>query len=178
MVKTTYALTLFAAVSIAAPLQRNALDMAATQPMRRDGSGNLLGAGSGGAMNDLVGQAYSQLEKQATDKLGEKTAQRTEGAQDARKHNANILENVPIVGSMLAGSVRRTDADDTGDGGGGGGSCEKANPTFKIQKRSASADEIVVRSLTSELSNLPVLGELLNVCERLRSHSPSTKYDR
>jgi hypothetical protein len=76
MVKTTYALTLFTAVSIAAPV---------AQP---DGSSNLLGAGADGALNKLFSKLTGRSEK--------------EGSSNEHK---NLIEDIPILGPML-GEVR------------------------------------------------------------------------
>jgi hypothetical protein len=68
MVKTTYALTLFAAVSLAAPVPNP------------DGSGNLIGAGADGGVNQLI----AKLTSRATE----------EG-------HKNLIEDIPILGPML-----------------------------------------------------------------------------
>ena len=72
MVKTTYALTLFAAASIAAPI---------AQP---DGSGNLLGAGADGALNKLASKFTDHSEKKGS----------------SNEHK-NVIEDIPILGPMF-----------------------------------------------------------------------------
>jgi hypothetical protein len=76
MVKTTYALTLFAAVSIAAPV---------AQP---DGSGNLLGAGAEGGLNKLVSKLTAR------------------GDEDTTNEHKNLIEEIPILGPMLGAVSR------------------------------------------------------------------------
>ncbi|KAJ5484070.1 hypothetical protein N7539_005866 [Penicillium diatomitis] len=176
MVKTTYALTLFAAVSIAAPVQNApTMDMARGEPMRRDGSGNLLGAGAGGAANDLVSQAFSSLEKQPANKAAEKTPQRTQGTQDAQNQNSNILGNLPVLGSVLGGGSKRSLE---------GNSKESQSAPQRTEGMQDSNNQnsnildslpliggvlggglkrsVESRSLTSDLSNFPVLGKLFS----------------
>lgn len=79
MVKTTYALTLFTAVSLAAPVQQ-----ARNDAMRRDGSGNLIGAGADGAMNQAIGEVFKDLSPRA----------------DGGEHR-NLIEDIPVVGKLL-----------------------------------------------------------------------------
>ncbi|CAG7924992.1 unnamed protein product [Penicillium olsonii] len=75
MVKTTYALTLFAAVSLAAPV-----------PFP-DGSGNLIGAGADSALTGAV--------EQLTGELGAR-----DNKQGSNQHK-NLIEEIPILGKML-----------------------------------------------------------------------------
>lgn len=77
--KTTYALTLFTAVSLAAPVQQTQND-----PVRRDGSGNFIGAGADGAMNEAVGELFKDL------------SPRGNGGE-----HRNLIDGIPIVGSLL-----------------------------------------------------------------------------
>lgn len=71
MVKTTYALTLFAAVSLAAPVPNP------------DGSGNLIGAGADGSVNQLIAKLTSRATKEGS------------------TEHKNLIEEIPIIGSML-----------------------------------------------------------------------------
>ena len=75
MVKTTYALTLFAAVSLAAPVPNP------------DGSGNLIGAGADSALTGAV--------EQLTGELGAR-----DNKQGSNQHK-NLIEEIPIIGKML-----------------------------------------------------------------------------
>lgn len=79
MVKTTYALTLFAAVSLAAPIANP------------DGSGNLIGAGADSALTGAVEQLTGKLDTRETKKTS--------------NEHKNLIEEIPIIGSML-GNVR------------------------------------------------------------------------
>jgi hypothetical protein len=79
MVKTTYALTLFAAVSLAAPVPNP------------DGSGNLVGAGADSALGGAVQQLTHSLGMRDTKKTG--------------NQHKNLIEEIPIIGKML-GNVR------------------------------------------------------------------------
>lgn len=79
MVKTTYAFTLFTAVSLAAPVQQ----------LARDGTGNLIGAGDAdGAMNQAVGKIFKDLSPRDTE------------GQGSGKHR-NIIDGIPIVNTLL-----------------------------------------------------------------------------
>ncbi|KAF7715992.1 Uncharacterized protein PECH_004581 [Penicillium ucsense] len=174
MVKTSYALTLFAAVSIAAPVQNAATtDVARGEPMRRDGSGNLLGAGAGGATNDLVGQAFSSPEKQAANKATEKTPQRTQGTQDAQNQNSNILGNLPVLGALLGGGSKRSlegisaesqsapqRTEGMQDANNQNSNILDSLPLVGGVLGGGSKRSVESRSLTSDLSNFPVLGKL------------------
>jgi hypothetical protein len=71
MVKTTYALTLFAAVSLAAPVPNP------------DGNGNLIGAGADGAVNQLISELPSRATKEGS------------------TEHKSIIEDIPILGPML-----------------------------------------------------------------------------
>ncbi|CAG8220233.1 unnamed protein product [Penicillium salamii] len=75
MVKTTYALTLFAAVSLAAPIANP------------DGSGNLIGAGADSALTGAVEQLTGKLDTRETKKTS--------------NEHKNLIEEIPIIGSML-----------------------------------------------------------------------------
>lgn len=108
MVKTTYALTLFAAVSLAAPLPPAASEGNGVDRMRRDGTGNLLGAGNAnGAVNQMVkGLAEHQSDHPAWldkgHKKGSKAAEikaADKKQQEEEKHS--LLANLPVVGSLL-----------------------------------------------------------------------------
>lgn len=104
MVKTTYAVTLFAAVSMAAPMAPNSNDYTSVEPMRRDGTGNFIGAGADGALNQLVGQLSSNLENQDADLAWQKTPkQKTEVAEAAKQEKASILQGLPLIGGLLGG---------------------------------------------------------------------------
>lgn len=106
MVKTTYAVTLFAAVSMAAPMVPNANDYTGVEPMRRDGTGNLIGAGADGSLNQLVGQFYSNLKKQNADLASQKTPkQRAEVAEAAKHQKPSILQDLPLIGGLIGNPV-------------------------------------------------------------------------
>lgn len=78
MVKTTYALTLFTAVSLAAPVQK--------------ADRNFIGAGTAdGQVNDVVKGLFKNL------------TPREEVNADASTHG-NLIDKLPIVGSLLGGS--------------------------------------------------------------------------
>lgn len=79
MVKTTYALTLFAAVSLAAPVpsgQDNA-------QVRRDGHGNLIGAGADGSVNQILSSLAPRGQ--------------------SRGNKPDLISSLPIVGGLLGG---------------------------------------------------------------------------
>lgn len=71
MVKTTYALTLFAAISLAAPVPNP------------DGSGNLIGAGADSSINELIGKLVPR------------------NTEDGSVEHKNLIEEIPIIGAML-----------------------------------------------------------------------------
>jgi hypothetical protein len=71
MVKTTYALTLFAAISLAAPVPNP------------DGSGNLIGAGADSSINELNGKLVPR------------------NTEDGSVEHKNLIEEIPIIGAML-----------------------------------------------------------------------------
>jgi hypothetical protein len=71
MVKTTYALTLFAAISLAAPVPNP------------DGSGNLIGAGADSSINELIGKFVPR------------------NTEDGSVEHKNLIEEIPIIGAML-----------------------------------------------------------------------------
>jgi hypothetical protein len=106
MVKSTYAVTLFAALSMAAPMAPTSNEYTGVEPMRRDGTGNLLGAGADGALNSLVGQLNSNLKKQNADLARQKTPkQKAEVAEAAKKKKPSILQGLPLLGEFLKGEV-------------------------------------------------------------------------
>lgn len=157
MVKTTYALTLFAAMSLAAPLPSAGNVATSVGHMRRDGSGNLVGAGTAdGAVNEMVkGLATPESDHQAgQDDMGKKAAE-IKAADQKKKNMAahSPLEDVPLIGSLLR-PVPLV-------------GCRKVSSNqnhilidIDIQKRDHEA-----RSLTGDLSNLPLLGKLFGgVC--------------
>ncbi|KAJ5923966.1 hypothetical protein N7466_008153 [Penicillium verhagenii] len=81
MVKTTYALTLFTAVSLAAPLGQTG----------SGGSGNLIGAGSaGGQVNDVLNGLFKELTPQP------------KGEKQARSFTGD-LSKLPILGDLFGG---------------------------------------------------------------------------
>jgi len=92
MVKTTYALTLFTAVSLAAPLR---------QTGGSGGSENLIGAGTaGGKVNDVVADLFKELtprDNNDNSNNGDKVV----------KHGS-LFEELPIVGSLFGGSKKQT----------------------------------------------------------------------
>lgn len=110
MVKTTYALTLFVAMSLAAPMPPAGND--GTGVMARDGTGNFLGAGTAdGAVNEMIkGLANPESDKPVPvpeDQMGKKGKKAAEKAADAKKlDNKPVvthspLESLPIVGTLL-----------------------------------------------------------------------------
>jgi hypothetical protein len=106
MVKSTYAVTLFAALSMAAPMAPTSNEYTGVEPMRRDGTGDLLGAGADGALNSLVGQLDSNLKKQNADLARQKTPkQKAEVAEAAKKKKPNLLQSLPLIGEFLKGEV-------------------------------------------------------------------------
>jgi hypothetical protein len=89
MVKTTYALTLFTAMSLAAPLK---------QFGGSSGSENLIGAGTaGGKVNDVVSGLFRELTPRDTSEFGDKVT----------KHGS-LFEELPIVGSLFHNSKKQT----------------------------------------------------------------------
>ncbi|KAJ5333872.1 uncharacterized protein N7506_007655 [Penicillium brevicompactum] len=121
MVKTTYALTLFAAVSLAAPIPNP------------DGSGNLVGAGADSALGGAVQQLTHTLGMRDTKKTGNQHKNLIEeipiiGKMLGNKHDAkrdtsdknaehkNLIEEIPIVGSLLG---KKHESQRRGLGGGG-----------------------------------------------------------
>lgn len=108
MVKTTYALTLFAAVSLAAPLPPAGNDANSVDHMRRDGTGNFIGAGTAdGAVNEMVkGLATPNSDHPQTGKEDGKKdnkAAEIKAADEKKKAQAqhSILEDIPVVGPLL-----------------------------------------------------------------------------
>jgi hypothetical protein len=104
MVKTTYALTLFTAVSLAAPLPPSGNDGNAVGHMRRDGTGNFIGAGTAdGAVNQMVenlakpNSDHPESVEPKKNKVDEiKAADKTK-----TKTQHSILESIPLVGPLL-----------------------------------------------------------------------------
>lgn len=106
MVKTTYAVTLFAAVSMAAPMAPSSNDYTGVEPMRRDGTGNLVGAGADGSLNQLVGQIYSNMKKQNADLARQKTPKQKAAVAEAAKHQKpSILQDLPLIGGLIGNPV-------------------------------------------------------------------------
>lgn len=92
MVKTTYALTLFTAVSLAAPLRQTG------------GSGsseNFIGAGSaGGKVNDVVADLFKELTPRDNN-------DNSDNGDKVVKHGS-LFEELPIIGSLFGGSKKQT----------------------------------------------------------------------
>ena len=105
MVKTTYAVTLFAALSMAAPMASTSNEYTGVEPMRRDGTGDFLGAGADGALNLLVGQLDSNLKKQNADLARQKTPKQKAEVAEAAKKKPNILQSLPLLGEFLKDEV-------------------------------------------------------------------------
>jgi hypothetical protein len=156
MVKTTYALTLFAAMSLAAPLPAGN-DATSVGHMRRGDTSNLIGAGSAdGAVNEMIkGLATPKSDHPAADEMDKKAAEIK--AADQKKKNKPVahspLEDVPLIGPLL-----------------------RPVPLVGCQKVSSDQNHILIdldiqkrdyeaRSFTGDLSNLPLLGKLFGgVC--------------
>ena len=107
MVKTTYALTLFVAMSLAAPLPPVGNDATSVGHMRRDGTGNLIGAGTAdGAVNEMIkGLATPKSDHpDGEDKKGKKAAE-IKAAEQKKKEKPVVahspLEALPLVGPLL-----------------------------------------------------------------------------
>ncbi|KAJ5646052.1 hypothetical protein N7490_002424 [Penicillium lividum] len=82
MVKTTYALTLFVAVSLAAPIHQA-------------GSGNFIGAGTeGGEVNDVVKGILKELTPR--------------GESEKSGGHGNLIDELPIVGQLLGNSAKQS----------------------------------------------------------------------
>ncbi|KAJ5732071.1 hypothetical protein N7493_003552 [Penicillium malachiteum] len=93
VVKTTYALTLFTAVSLAAPMQKGG----------SGGSENFIGAGTAnGQVNDVVKGLFKELTPRDSDDGG------------SSKHG-NILDSIPLIGDLLGGSGNQEKRSFTGD---------------------------------------------------------------
>lgn len=160
MVKTTYALTLCAAVALAAPLPPSENDAGTDMVhMRRDGSGNFIGAGTaGGEVNDMIASLLNPKlssrdsepadnkkpagdEKPAGDDKPTGDDKDGKDGKDAKGKKKkpeppqhHIINSLPIVGQLLGG----------------------------VPKRSV---DHTPRSLTGDLSNFPLLGKLFGgVC--------------
>lgn len=104
MVKTTYALTLFVAVSLAAPLPPAGNDGNGVGHTRRDGTGNFLGAGTAdGAVNHVV-EDLAKPNSDHPESMDPKKSKVDEiKAADKEKTKAehSILESIPVVGPLL-----------------------------------------------------------------------------
>lgn len=104
MVKSTYALTLFAAVSLAAPLPPAGNDGNGVGHMRRDGTGNFIGAGTAdGAVNQMV-KNLAQNDSDHPDSVAAPMDKADEAkAADKKKTKTehSILEDIPLVGPLL-----------------------------------------------------------------------------
>jgi len=107
MVKTTYALTLFAAVSLAAPLAPVGNDVTSIGHMRRDGTGNLIGAGTAdGAVNEMIkGLATPQSDRPDAEDKKSKKAEQIKAAEKKKNEKPKVehspLESLPLVGPLL-----------------------------------------------------------------------------
>lgn len=110
MVKTTYALTLFVAMSLAAPMPPAGNDM--TGVMARDGTGNLIGAGTAdGAVNEMVKGLVTPKNDHpvADDKMDktDKKAAEIKAADDKKKNQKkpvvahSPLESLPLIGPLM-----------------------------------------------------------------------------
>ncbi|KAJ6014019.1 hypothetical protein N7540_008610 [Penicillium herquei] len=93
VVKTTYALTLFTAVSLAAPMQKGG----------SGGSENFIGAGTAnGQVNDVVKGLFKNLTPRDGDDGG------------SSKHG-NLINNIPLLGPLLGSSNNQEKRSFTGD---------------------------------------------------------------
>lgn len=107
MVRTTYALTLFAAVSLAAPLPPAGNDATSVGHMRRDGTGNFIGAGTAdGAVNHMIeGLASPKSDHPAAAAPAGKKGKKAEEIKAADKQKIqsqhSVLEAIPLVGPLL-----------------------------------------------------------------------------
>lgn len=107
MVKTFYALTLFAAVSLAAPLPPAGDDATSVAHMRRDGTGNFIGAGTAdGAVNQMIeGLATPKSDHPPAAGAAGKKGKKVEEIKAADKQKVesqhSILEAIPLVGPLL-----------------------------------------------------------------------------
>ncbi|KAJ5702917.1 hypothetical protein N7488_010465 [Penicillium malachiteum] len=137
VVKTTYALTLFTAVSLAAPMQKGG----------SGGSENFIGAGTAnGQVNDVVKGLFKELTPRDSDDGG------------SSKHG-NMLDSIPIIGSLLSGSGNQGKRSFTGDLANfpllgelfGGDQAHPANTPSK---------EKSARSYDDDLNGLPLVGGL------------------
>lgn len=153
MVKTTYALTLCAAVALAAPLLPSENDAGTGMVhLRRDGSGNFIGAGTaGGEVNDMIASLLNPKlssrdnepvddKKPAGDDKDSKDGKNPKDGKDAKGKKKpeppqhHIINNLPVVGQLLGGVPKRS---------------IEHNP----------------RSLTGDLGSFPLLGGLFGgVC--------------
>lgn len=160
MVKTTYALTVFAAVSMAAPMAPNGNDYTGVEPMRRDGSDTLIGAGTDSALNQLVGQLYSELQKENADAALQKTPkQKAEVAEALKNQKPSILHGLPLIGGLFTGVSANRFRKRKGNGD------TETRLTFIQPLKRSVEEELHARSLTGDLSHLPLLGELFGgVC--------------
>ena len=113
MVKTTYALTLFVAMSLAAPLPPAGNDVNGV--MARDGTGNFLGAGTAdGAVNEMIKGLATPESDQPTaddkmdkmDKKGKKAAE-IKAAEAKKKDKKPVMTHSPLEGLPLVGPLLR-----------------------------------------------------------------------
>ncbi|KAJ5325004.1 hypothetical protein N7476_003604 [Penicillium atrosanguineum] len=148
MVKTTYALTVFVAMSLAAPLPPAGNDV--TGIIARDGTGNFIGAGTAdGAVNEMIkGLATPKNDQPATDdkmaKMGKKAAA-IKAADEKKKEKKPVvthsaLESLPLLGPLLRPVPLKRDNE--------------------------------ARSFTGDLSNLPLLGSLFGGDQNHPANSP------
>lgn len=108
MVKTTYALTLFVAMSLAAPLPPVGNDATSIGHVRRDGTGNLIGAGTAdGAVNEMIKGITTPKSNHpdGEDKKGKKAAEIKAADQKEKEKKPVVthspLEALPLVGPLL-----------------------------------------------------------------------------
>lgn len=101
MVKTAYAVTLFAAASLAAPVPPSA-DVTGVKNLRRDGTGNFIGAGTAdGAVNEMVKNlATSSSDHPSSLDHKEAEIKAANQKQKAQSHHS-ILESIPLIGPLL-----------------------------------------------------------------------------
>lgn len=105
MVKTTYALTLFAAVSLAAPVPPAGNDGNGVGHMRRGGTGNFIGAGTAdGAVNQMVenlAKPNSDHPESVEPKKGKADDSKAADKKGKTEKQHSILEDIPLVGPLL-----------------------------------------------------------------------------
>lgn len=99
--KTTYALTLFAGVCLAAPVPQIGDRVTGVDNLRRDGTGNLIGAGTAdGAVNEMVKNLATPSSDHPSS-LDHKAAEIKAAEQKQQKQQPSLLEEVPLVGPLL-----------------------------------------------------------------------------